>query len=94
MWRNDAVIELTLHPEDHTVTTPEGARARLTPAEFRVLAHLLANRGTVLTVDDITTATGVRCVRSAVSKLRYKLGSAGPLIHGVYGVGYLLRQHF
>jgi DNA-binding response OmpR family regulator len=35
----------------------------------------------------------VRCVRSAVSKLRYKLGPARLLIHGVYGIGYLLREH-
>lgn len=93
MWRNGLVIELTLRPENHTVATPDGARVRLTPAEFRVLAHLLANRGRVLSVHDITTATGVRCVRSAVSKLRYKLGPAGPTIRGVYGVGYLLRKH-
>ncbi|WP_077009010.1 winged helix-turn-helix domain-containing protein [Saccharothrix sp. ALI-22-I] len=87
------MIELKLSPENHTVTTPDGARARLTPAEFRVLAYLLANRGRVLTVEEITTATGVRCIRSAVSKLRYKLGPARLLIHGVYGIGYLLREH-
>lgn len=75
-----------------------GQLVELSPTEYRLLHHLLANAGRVLTHEQLLDhvwdyGTGDTAVlKSYISYLRRKLDSLGPpLIHTRRGIGYVLR---
>jgi two-component system, OmpR family, response regulator len=78
-----------------------GTLVDLSPTEFRLLACLLRDQGSVLTRAELLERvwgpgyTGQpQVVETYVSYLRRKLHRLGPpLIHTRRGVGYLLRGH-
>ncbi|HEY5336230.1 MAG TPA: response regulator transcription factor [Mycobacteriales bacterium] len=85
--------------EDQHVVRRAGVEISLSPTEFKLLRHLLANAGRVLSKPqlldhvwsyDFGGETGV--VESYISYLRRKIDTTEPkLIHTVRGVGYVLR---
>ncbi|HEX7353284.1 MAG TPA: response regulator transcription factor [Mycobacteriales bacterium] len=85
--------------EDQHVVRRAGVEISLSPTEFALLRHLLANAGRVLSKPqllehvwsyDFGGDTGV--VESYISYLRRKVDTTEPkLIHTVRGVGYVLR---
>ncbi|MGH3745096.1 MAG: response regulator transcription factor, partial [Mycobacteriales bacterium] len=85
--------------EDQHVVRRAGVEISLSPTEFALLRHLLANAGRVLSKPqllehvwsyDFRGDTGV--VESYISYLRRKIDTTEPkLIHTVRGVGYVLR---
>jgi DNA-binding response OmpR family regulator len=89
--------DLTVDPERHSVVL-RGSAVDLTPAEFRLLAALLAARGRVMTrdqlIDALHGADGEvldRTVDVHIRRLRQKLGddpSAPRYVATVRGVGY------
>jgi two-component system OmpR family response regulator len=86
---------LTLDPDTHAVTWA-GRVVRLSPTEFRLLRHLVANAGQVVSKADILLgvwrydfAGDTSIVDTYISYLRRKL--APGLIHTRRGEGYLLR---
>jgi DNA-binding response OmpR family regulator len=94
------VGSLSLDVATHTATRA-GAPLHLTLTEFRLLHHLMAHAGGVVTLatllrevwgyEDVTISD---VVRTAVYRLRQKLGDdpADPqLLHTIPGVGFLLR---
>jgi two-component system OmpR family response regulator len=92
------VGDLTLDPDLQRVT--RGDRViRLSPTEFRLLRHLMANAGQVVSKAAILTevwrydfAGDTSIVDTYVSYLRRKLETGGPrLIHTLRGEGYVLR---
>jgi two-component system OmpR family response regulator len=92
------VGDLTLDPDLQRVT--RGDRViRLSPTEFRLLRHLMANAGQVVSKAAILTevwrydfAGDTSIVDTYVSYLRRKLETGGPrLIHTRRGEGYVLR---
>ena len=93
---NDA--NLSLDPERHTVTLPNGHARQLTNLEFRLLYCLVVNRGHVLTTETIIekvwgyTGEGDRnLLKSLISRLRSKIEPSPrepQLITTVPGVGY------
>ncbi len=90
--------DLELDEEQHLVRRA-GVEISLSPTEFALLRHLLANAGRVLSKPqllehvwsyDFGGDTGV--VESYISYLRRKVDTTEPkLIHTVRGVGYVLR---
>ena len=73
----------------------EDEEVHLTPLEFKLLLTLVSRRGRVQTRDrlledvwDYNTDVTTRTVDTHVKRLREKLGSAGPVIQTVRGVGY------
>lgn len=91
----------TLDREGRQVTADDGSRPALTPAEFDVLAYLVANPQTIipreLLADQITDRRGAnpggRAIDILISRLRAKLGDDGAeerLIETVRGRGYRL----
>jgi len=77
----------------------DGRFIELTPTEFRLLRHLLANARRVLTRDQILEAVwdydfagNASVLETYISYLRQKVDATEPaLIHTVRGVGYTLR---
>ena len=77
----------------------DGRFIELTPTEFRLLRHLLANARRVLTRDQILEAVwdydfagNASVLETYISYLRQKVDATDPpLIHTVRGVGYTLR---
>ncbi len=90
--------DLSLDPERHTVTLPNGQVRQLTNLEFRLLYCLMVNRGHVLTTETIIekvwgyTGEGDRnLLKSLISRLRAKVEPSPReprLITTVPGVGY------
>jgi DNA-binding response OmpR family regulator len=90
--------DLSLDPERHTVTLPNGQVRQLTNLEFRLLYCLMVNRGHVLTTETIIekvwgyTGEGDRnLLKSLISRLRGKVEPSPReprLITTVPGVGY------
>lgn len=68
----------------------------VTPAEYRLLRHLLVNAGRVLSKEQLAwqvwnESRGVNAIERLVSRLRQKVNEAGPpLIHTRRGFGYWL----
>jgi two-component system KDP operon response regulator KdpE len=77
--------------------TVDGTRIELQPAQFRILAKLLANVGRALGVNELVEGTlrgthqdGTVNIRFQIHALRRRLGEAGALIEttpGGYGIG-------
>jgi two-component system OmpR family response regulator len=90
--------DLILDEERWTVHRA-GTPVDLSPTEFRLLACLLRNQGTVLSKTQLLRSVWGRgytghpqVVETYVSYLRRKLGRLGPpLIHTCRGAGYVLR---
>jgi two-component system, OmpR family, response regulator len=90
--------DLVLDEERWTVHRA-GTPVDLSPTEFRLLACLMRQQGTVLSKDQLLHSvwgwgyTGQsQVVETYVSYLRRKLGRLGPtLIHTCRGAGYVLR---
>jgi two-component system, OmpR family, response regulator len=90
--------DLVLDEERWTVHRA-GTPVDLSPTEFRLLACLMRDQGTVLSKDQLLDSvwgwgyTGQsQVVETYVSYLRRKLGRLGPpLIHTCRGAGYVLR---
>lgn len=90
--------DLSLDPERHTITLPNGQVKQLTNLEFRLLYCLVVNRGHVLTTETIIekvwgyTGEGDRnLLKSLISRLRSKIEPSPRephLITTVPGVGY------
>jgi two-component system OmpR family response regulator len=90
--------DLELDP-DGVQATRAGEPLRLSPTEFRLLHHLMANAGRTVSKAqilqrvwdyDFNGDTGI--VDTYISYLRRKIDNGGPkLIHTVHGVGYVLR---
>ncbi len=81
----------------HEVTVA-GQSVGLTATEFRILASLLGARGRVLNRDQLIEAVigkgapvTSRAMDVHIAALRKKLGTAGPWIHTIRGVGYAFR---
>jgi two-component system OmpR family response regulator len=93
------VAGLALDPDTQRVTR-DGRVIRLSPTEFRLLRHLMANAGQVVSKASILAevwrydfAGDTSIVDTYVSYLRRKLETGGPrLIHTRRGEGYLLRD--
>ena len=85
--------------EDRWTVHRAGTPVDLSPTEFRLLACLLREQGTVLSKTELLHSvwgwdyTGqFQVVETYVSYLRRKLGRLGPpLIHTCRGAGYVLR---
>ena len=90
----DPVLELD--QAAHHVAV-EGHEVSLTPTEFRLLAELVSHRGTVIEHGELLERVwgdrfrDVAEVKTYISYLRRKLGSAAGLIENVRGVGYRYR---
>jgi two-component system, OmpR family, response regulator len=76
-----------------------GSVVELSPTEFRLLRHLLANAGRVLTREQLMEHVwdygegDTAVLKSYISYLRRKVDSLGPpLIHTRRGIGYVLRS--
>lgn len=91
---------LALDPGKHAVVGPDGARARLTPTEFRLLATLLARRGEVVERRSLIRAAwpngaivNQNTLDVYIARLRRKLTEAEPeaRIETVHGIGYALE---
>ncbi|MBJ3775916.1 response regulator transcription factor [Acuticoccus mangrovi] len=89
----------TIDHERHAVFDKQGAQANLSESEFRTLACLVRNRGSVLSRDELynyVVGPGIRDpldrrIDVYVSSLRKKLGLAGPsAIRTVHRVGYIV----
>ena len=72
---------------------------RLTALEFKLLQHLMANRGRVATRDSLLdhvwgydAALTTRTVDTHIKRLREKLGMAGDYIETIRGVGYRFKE--
>ncbi|MFJ3670031.1 response regulator transcription factor [Streptomyces sp. NPDC090106] len=83
--------------DDLTCRAVRGPRALdLTPAEYRLLRHLLANAGCVLSKEQISRHVwgefrGHQAIEKLVSRLRHKVDREEPaLIHTRRGFGYWL----
>lgn len=87
---------LYVSPSRHKVTV-DGEKVNLTLKEFELLCFLLANKGIVMTRDQILNKIWdysfdgeSRTVDVHIRTLRQKLGSAADLIETVRGVGYII----
>lgn len=85
---------IELLPAERTVRV-DGVLADLTPKEFELLHYLLVNRGLALTRERLLEEVwgynsygDARTVDVHVGQLRRKLGSWGPIIQTVWGLGY------
>lgn len=90
----DSVLELDRAAHQVAV---EGHEVALTPTEFRLLSELVSHRGTVIEHGELLERVwgdrfrDVAEVKTYISYLRRKLGSAAGLIENVRGVGYRYR---
>lgn len=91
------LADLELDEDSHEVTKA-GERVALSPTEFNLLRHLLANPGRVLSKTQLLEAVwgydggDPNVVESYVSYLRRKIDTTEPrLLHTLRGVGYVLR---
>lgn len=89
---------LSIHPEQHVVRV-ESRPVELTATEFRILLTLTRRPGWVFSRDQIVeSAQGgnaivtSRSVDVHIVSLRRKLGSIGPCIETIRGVGYRFRE--
>ena len=92
--------DIVLDEATHEVRTAE-VPVHLSPTEFKLLRHFMANPGRVLTQEEILEGVwgydadvGGDLVKLNVSRLRRKLGADGKprdVIQTVPGVGYLFR---
>ena len=92
--------DIVLDEATHEVKTAE-VPIHLSPTEFKLLRHFMANPGRVLTQEEILEGVwgydadvGGDLVKLNVSRLRRKLGSDGTqrdVIQTVPGVGYLFK---
>jgi DNA-binding response OmpR family regulator len=80
---------------DAVQVSVDGERLRLTRREFELLRHLVENRNRVLSRDRLLErvwgydrSVETRSVDVHVGRLRAKLGTAGPQIETVVGLGY------
>lgn len=94
-WRN-----LVVDSNKHRVTIDD-AELSLRPLEFRLLAMLLENQGTVLSrarlLEDVWGAevgsdVNARTVDTHVKRLRQRLGEYGDCIETVVGFGYRIKE--
>lgn len=75
------------------------SEVRLTATEFKLLQHLLANKGRVATRDNLLdrvwgydAALTTRTVDTHVKRLRQKLGKVGRYIETIRGIGYRFAE--
>jgi two-component system OmpR family response regulator len=94
------MADLRLDDDAHVVTRG-GEPVELSPTEYRLLRHLMAYRGRVLSrselldsVWDYPDSAGAAVVEKFISQLRRKVDTPGrvPLVHTVRGFGYVLRD--
>lgn len=91
--------DLALDPDAHQVTRGDEP-LHLSPTEYRLLLHLLMNRGRVLTREQILDQVwgldfegDANVVDTYISYLRRKVDVVEPrLIHTIRGVGFTLRD--
>lgn len=75
----------------------DGAAVELTATEFRLVSHLAAHRGQVVSKTQLLTSVwgyddyDPNLVEVNISALRRKLGGAGKLVRTVRGLGYVLK---
>jgi len=96
---NLTAANVSLDPERHTVTLPNGDSKQLTNLEFRLMYSLVVNRGHVLSTETLIekvwgyTGEGDKnLLKSLISRLRAKVESSSrepKLITTVPGVGYM-----
>lgn len=91
--------ELEVDPERFQVKVA-GAETRLTAIEFKLLQHLLKNKGRIATRDllldsvwGFDAALNTRTVDTHIKRLRAKLGAAADYIETIRGVGYRFREN-
>jgi two-component system phosphate regulon response regulator PhoB len=89
---------LRLDPGGFQVTVGS-ADVRLTAIEFKLLQHLLSNKGRVATRDMLLdqvwgyeAALTTRTVDTHIKRLREKLGGAGDYIETIRGIGYRFKE--
>lgn len=89
---------LTIDPARFQVTVGKN-EVRLTAIEFKLLQHLLENKGRVATRDLLLdrvwgydAALTTRTVDTHIKRLREKLGKAGDYIETIRGIGYRFRE--
>ena len=94
----DGVSGILIDPERHRVEV-EGRELDLTATEFRLLHHLAANAGKVLSREVLLDKVWgysyegyARTVDTHVRRLRQKLGSARDCIETLRGLGYRFRE--
>ena len=75
------------------------AEVRLTALEFKLLQHLLMNKGRIATRDSLLdhvrkqdAAVTTRTVDTHIKRLREKLGLAGDYIETIRGIGYRFKE--
>lgn len=101
-WRDAAVPQtfglLQIDPSKFQVKVGK-EEVRLTALEFKLLQHLLSNRGRVATRDGLLdhvwgydAALTTRTVDTHIKRLREKLGPAGDYIETIRGVGYRFKE--
>ncbi|HRE46715.1 MAG TPA: response regulator transcription factor [Aggregatilineales bacterium] len=95
---NLTAANVSLDPERHTVTLPNGNSKQLTNLEFRLMYSLVVNRGHVLSTETLIekvwgyTGEGDKnLLKSLISRLRSKVETTRDpkLITTVPGVGYM-----
>ncbi|GAA3834584.1 response regulator transcription factor [Streptomyces phyllanthi] len=99
VWRDSALEYGDLVLDDATCQARRGQRVLdLTPAEYRLLRHLLGNAHKVLSKEQIARYVwgeyrGDNAIEQLVSRLRRKVDRGGPaLIHTRRGFGYWLGR--
>lgn len=90
---------ITLDSDRYDVQV-QGRSVRLTTTEFNLLAHLLRNRGRVMTRDQLLEEVWgfhydgtARTVDTHIQRLREKLGQLAGCIETIRGVGYKVDVH-
>lgn len=89
---------LSMDPEKFEVKVGKPS-VRLTAIEFKLLQHLISNKGRVATRDRLLdqvwgydAALTTRTVDTHIKRLREKLGKAGDYIETIRGIGYRFRE--
>ena len=90
---------LSIDPEKFEVKVGK-LPVRLTAIEFKLLQHLIANKGRVATRDRLLdqvwgydAALTTRTVDTHIKRLREKLGKAQEYVETIRGVGYRFKEH-
>lgn len=99
--QNEAPIifgTLQVDPTKFKVTVGS-TEVRLTALEFKLLQHLLQNKGRIATRDTLldhvwsyTAEVTTRTVDTHIKRLREKLGKAGHYIETIRGIGYRFKE--
>ena len=96
--RKYLVGPLTIDVDGHHVFV-DGKEIHLSVIEMRLLTYLVEHRGRLCSRDDLLEdvwgykpEVSTRTVDTHIKRLRDKLGSAGPLLETVRGVGYRLSD--